>query len=193
MAWHRNRPLAAIVLAGLCLLALNVPGVAESESTLAPLFELPNLDGEEISLIDYRGRVVILDFWATWCHICVETFPEIQTLSSTYEDQGTALLVVSLDKSGDTSREYLIEHGYPTDNVLWGSLSAAREIKDLFGVVGIAHTIVIDRDGYIRYSGHPRRLGAELIEHWLASPPRAVSDAGPSLHSSKAAASGGDP
>lgn len=160
-----------VALAGVLLCAFLVLGDDEEKPALAPLFELPNLDGEGVALIDYRGSVVILDFWATWCHICVETFPEVQTLSRTYEEQGAVLLVISLDKSDDTAREFLIDHGYPTDNVLWGSLAAAREVKDLFGVIGIAHTILIDRDGYIRYSGHPERLQENLVEYWLSPSP----------------------
>jgi len=153
-----------LLVATTTVLSLPLHADIQPESPLAPLFTLPNLEGEDVSLIDYRGQVVILDFWATWCDLCVQTFPRIQSLSETYADQGAVLLVVSLDKRGETARTYLIENEEPTDNVLWGSLEEAREVKDLFGVGGIAHTVVIDCEGYIRYSGHPLYLEYSLIE-----------------------------
>lgn len=133
----------------------------------APQFTLPNLDGAEISLSDYLGSVVILDFWASWCHPCIRCLPEIHALQEAYADRGVVLLLLCFDKRDDDARDYLLEHGYATENVLWGSLAAAREVKDLFGIESVTHTFVIDRDGYIRYSGHPEKLTAEVIEPWL--------------------------
>jgi len=143
--------------------------VAEDDDgpELAPQFILPNLDGSEISLSDYLGSVVILDFWASWCHECVRCLPEIHTLHEAYADRGVVLLLLCFDKRDDDARDYLLENGYTTENVLWGSLMAAREVRDLFGIESVTHTFVIDCDGYIRYSGHPKKLTAEVIEPWL--------------------------
>jgi len=141
--------------------------VVEEDAEIAPLFTLSNLDGDDVSLEGYRGSVVILDFWASWCKPCRETFPELHALQQTYADRGVVLLVVSLDKSAQQAREYLIENGFATDNVLWGSLEEARAVKDLYGVGGIAHAFLIDQAGYIRYSGHPIRLTPEELECWL--------------------------
>jgi len=139
----------------------------DADAMLAPLFTLRNLNDEEVSLESYRGSVVILDFWATWCMPCTKIFPEIHALQELYADRGVALLVISFDKHAEDARDYLIENELPTDNVLWGSLKEAHAVKDLFDVCGIVHTIVIDREGYIRYSGHPTKLNAEAIEPWL--------------------------
>jgi len=142
-------------------------GDEQTEPELAPLFTLPNLDGDDVSLAEYQGSVVIIDFWATWCEPCLRMFPEIHALQQAYADRGVVLLVVSLDKSAEPALDYLIENGFATDNVLWGSLDDAREVKALFNVGGIVHTLIIDRAGYIRFSGHPKYLTAELIEVWL--------------------------
>jgi thiol-disulfide isomerase/thioredoxin len=125
------------------------------------------LDGVETTLSAFRGQVVILDFWASWCKPCTRTFPEVDALVERLRDEGVVLLVVSLDKDANTARTYLQENGFSTDHVLYGSLEEAREVKGLYGVVGIPHTFLIDRDGLIRFSGYPNGLTEELIRAWL--------------------------
>jgi len=139
----------------------------EEAPRLAPDFSLVSLDGVTIHLSEYRGRVVLLDFWASWCKPCTRTFPELHAVYEEFSDRGVDLLVVSLDRSEEASREYLEENGFPTENVLWGSLAEARAIKDLYDVHGIPKTFLIDRDGFIRYSGYPLHLDAEALEPWL--------------------------
>jgi len=149
--------LLSIALAGV-LLALVAFSIGDPEPKLAPDFRLLSLDGEEVVLSQFRGDVVVLDFWATWCAPCLRSFPDLHDLVARYEDRGVVLLVVSLDKSEARARDYLIEHGYPTGNVLWESLDAARGVKAMFGVVGIPKTFIVDREGYIQYSGSPSNL-----------------------------------
>jgi thiol-disulfide isomerase/thioredoxin len=151
---------------GPCLYADNV-----DELVLAPDFTLPNLDGREISLSDLVGHVVILDFWASWCPPCTRALPDIHALEESYADRGVVLLVLCFDKDEEDARVYLTENGYATDNVLWGSLQDVRAVRDLFGVASVTHTLVIDPDGYIRYSGHPEKLTGDVLEPWLLYEP----------------------
>lgn len=153
------------VTAVLIVGALIGPG--ESDPRPAPDFSLVSLENEVITLSDYRGRVVLLDFWASWCKPCVRTFPALHEIQVELADRGVDLLVVSIDKTEEAAREYLDENGFATENILWGSLAEARAVKELFGVVGIPHTFVIDREGLIRFSGHPVHLSAEAVEEWL--------------------------
>ncbi len=155
----------AFIGIGAAALALSLR--VGSPPELAPNFTLRSLDDAEISLADYRGSVVILDFWATWCKPCTRTFPALHALSEEYAEQGVVLLIVSLDRSEEKARDYLLENGYATDNVLWGSRRAALAVKDLYDVFGIPRTFVIDREGYIRFSGHPTRLSPNDLEPWL--------------------------
>jgi len=134
---------------------------------VAPAFTLRSLDGVDVALADYLGCVVILDFWASWCDPCTETLPQIHALQQAYADRGVVLLVLCFDKHEEDARNYLVENGYATDNVLWGSLNEARAVKDLYGVCAVTHTIVIDRDGYIRFSGHPIRITPQVLEPWV--------------------------
>ena len=157
----------AIGLIGVGIGWAILSGGGGAVSELAPAFTLENLDGVDVSLSDYLGSVVILDFWATWCTPCMKTFPELHALQLRYADRGVALLVVSLDRTADRARDHLVRSGFPTSNVLWGSLDEARAVKSLYDVGGIPRTFLIDRNGYIRFSGYPTRVTPEEIEPWL--------------------------
>ena len=154
----------ALVGVTAAVLLLN-GGTATPE--VAPEFTLRSLDGTNVSLSQFRGDVVILDFWATWCKPCTTTFPRLHALQEAYSEQGVILVGVSLDRSEQQAREYLVESGYATDTMLWGSLDQARAVKELYDVGGIPRTFVIDREGVIRFAGHPSRLDASALEAWL--------------------------
>lgn len=161
----------AVILLGIAVVAVLVGVFAFSPGddtpVVAPEFSLESLDGDIVSLSSYRGRVVVIDFWATWCKPCLTSFPRLHHLVEQVGEEDVAMLVVSLDKSASRARTYLEENGYATSNVLWESLEASRGAKELFDVVGIPHTFVIDREGLIQYSGHPNRLSREELEGWL--------------------------
>ncbi len=65
---------------------------------LAPVFTLKNLDGKEINLEDYRGKVVLLNFWATWCEPCLKEMPSMQKTYNKYKNKGFVVLAVSIDR-----------------------------------------------------------------------------------------------
>jgi len=158
--------LVSIALAGILLATLVFSG-GEKAPEMAPDFSLESLDGEIVTLSEFRGNVVIIDFWATWCSPCLKSFPSLHAMVDRHQDRGVVLLLVSLDRTAKRARDYLVENGYSTEAVLWESLDAAREVRDLFGVVGIPRTFILDRDGFIRYSGHPGKLtDADLLE-WI--------------------------
>ncbi|MDD5264259.1 MAG: TlpA disulfide reductase family protein [Candidatus Bipolaricaulis sp.] len=133
----------------------------------APDFSLENLDGKTVALAELRGMVVIVDFWASWCGPCKSTFPDVQALAARHAVEGVVLLVVDLDRSPEGGRAYMDEHGFAKDFVLHGSFDAARAVKDLYKVGGIPHTVLIDREGQIRFSGHPARLSENALTPWL--------------------------
>lgn len=158
--------LVSISLAAILLATLVFSG-GENLPEMAPDFSLESLDGKTVTLSELRGSVVVIDFWATWCRPCLTTFPQLHAMVDRYQDRGVVLLVVSLDRTAERARDYLVEHSYSTEAVLWESLDAARGVRDLFDVVGIPRTFILDRDGFIRYSGHPGRLtDADLLE-WI--------------------------
>lgn len=159
-------PWIIAVLIAVAVLALaSVPGAETIRS--APDFSLSALSGDVVSLSALRGSVVILDFWASWCKPCTRTLPSLHALAGRLADRGVILLAVSLDRTEAAAREYATAEGLAPEIVLYGSLDAAREVKDLYGVVGIPRTFIIDRDGWVRFSGTPSGVTEESITPWL--------------------------
>jgi cytochrome c biogenesis protein CcmG, thiol:disulfide interchange protein DsbE len=117
------------------------------EYTAAPDFTLPDLNGTKVSLSDYRGKVVLLNFWATWCPPCRLEMPTMEEAYRKYKDQGFAVVAVSVD-TGPTSaiQDFLHEFGL-TFQIL---LDPQMETLKSFDSFSLPTTIVIDRQGFIR-------------------------------------------
>ena len=125
----------------------------------APLFRLKNLAREEIQIGDLKGRVVLVDFWATWCAPCVATMPEMQKLHVKYESKGLAVLGVSIDEDGEKKVKPFIARRNFTYPIL---LDAGQTWKD-YGVKAIPALFLVDRSGRIvrQWSGKPDRKEVE--------------------------------
>jgi len=130
----------------------------------APNFTLRSLTGDSVSLSDFRGRVVILDFWASWCGPCRVSFPALHALWESYASRGVDLIGVSLDRSESSARGYLSNAGYGDMIALWESYAASSAVAAAYCVGGIPHTLIIDREGRVRYAGHPARLTSSALE-----------------------------
>ena len=114
--------------------------------TLAPDFTLPRFDGrQQLSLSSYRGKVVLLDFWATWCVPCREETPHFVELQQKYGERGLQIVGVSMDDSPDPVRPFYQQFhiNYP---VVMGT---AKTGEDYGGVLGLPIAFLIDRDGRI--------------------------------------------
>ena len=110
----------------------------------APNFTFPNLDGNKVSLTDYRGKVVLLNIWATWCAPCVAEMPSMQKLYQELKDEGFLILAVSLDESGVEVVKPFVEKHKLDFPVL---LDTKGEIKSLYQITGIPESFVIDKSG----------------------------------------------
>ena len=152
---------------------IRVPGATEvfafgvKVGQAAPEFALPDLDGTTVRIADFRGQVVILDFWASWCAPCVTTAPVLEELCEHFQDEGVVLVGVTIDRRVEDARQFLEDNGHTSMIALWGSLDAARKVKALYGVVEIPHVFVIDRIGVIRFSGRAEDLDDTHIAPWL--------------------------
>ena len=114
--------------------------------TAAPAFSLPDLDGKTISLADFKGKVVILDFWATWCPPCRAEIPDFVRLQSKYRDQGLVVVGLSMDEEGAKIVRPFAEEF----NVNYTMLIANDQTaNDFGGIVGIPTTFVLDRQGRV--------------------------------------------
>jgi len=131
---------------------------------LAPDFTLRSLAGEPVRLSELRGQVVILDFWASWCTPCKITFPALHALWQSVADRDVLMVGVSLDRSRTDAEAYLAATGFGDIIALWESRTAAARVANQFEVEGIPHTLVIDRDGVVRFKGHPTSLTSRTLE-----------------------------
>lgn len=111
----------------------------------APDFTLTGVDGNQVTLSDLEGQVVVLDFWATWCSPCVEGLPELQALHERYADRGVVVLAINIEEKPEEVRDFLAGRSY-TFPVL---LDADAQVTNQYGVQAIPHHVVIRQDGEI--------------------------------------------
>jgi peroxiredoxin len=112
----------------------------------APDFQLPNLEGQPISLSDFRGKPVLLNFWATWCGPCVFEMPFIQSIFEESSDTGLVILAVNIGEAPPTVRDF-IQSGNFSFPVL---LDTSQDVALEYNVRGIPTTFLIDKDGIIQ-------------------------------------------
>lgn len=115
------------------------------QKPLAPDFTLPQLDGQQLSLSSYGGKIVLLDFWATWCVPCREETPHFVELQQKYGNRGLQIIGVSMDDSVDPVRPFAQQFhiNYP---VVMGTAETGEEYG---GVLGLPIAFLIGRDGRI--------------------------------------------
>ncbi|MDE2887284.1 MAG: TlpA disulfide reductase family protein [Gemmatimonadota bacterium] len=117
----------------------------------APAFALKTLEDQQVSLDALKGKVVLLNFWASWCGPCLEELPQLEALTRTYKQESVAIIAVNLDTQEEGKRKDLIsdtkERLAPSLTFLMGNDELRRE----FGFNNIPYTCIVDREGYIRY------------------------------------------
>lgn len=117
-------------------------------STQAPDFTASTIDGKEISLSDFRGNVVLLEFWATWCGPCLPEIPHLKKLHSTYSDQDLNIIGISLDRDS-TKLEAFIQEKNMGWNQIYQSKRWEDEIPKMYNIYMIPRSFLIGRDGTI--------------------------------------------
>ena len=122
----------------------------------APSFALKDLDGKLIKLEDYRGKTVVLDFWATWCYPCRKSFPVMKMLLNKYKNQSDVvfLFIDTREKTRNNIpavRKFLKDNGYPFHVVLdeWGQDDLMTVVYNKYAPPGIPAKFIIDRKGVI--------------------------------------------
>jgi len=145
----------------------QVVAIGPRAGQLAPDFTLLSLAGEPITLSAFRGRVVILDFWASWCVPCRLTLPKLHQLWQGLASRDVVMIGVSLDRNEADAVAYLEETRFDGMIAVWESRSASSRLASRYAVSGIPHTLVIDPNGIVQFNGHPTRLTAERIEQIL--------------------------
>lgn len=114
----------------------------------APDYSAPLLSGEEVSLSEQRGRVVLVNIWATWCGPCRVEMPPIQQVYERYRDEGFSVLAVSVDAGPghrEKVRRFVEEYGLDFPVLL----DPEGRVTRVFQTVGVPETFVLDREGRI--------------------------------------------
>jgi peroxiredoxin len=127
---------------------------------LAPDFTLPSVDGETITLSKLRGKVVLVDFWATWCAPCRTAIPHLNDLYKAYRARGLEIIGVSLDTgSQERVRRFAVSMG-----IRYPIIMANDEVLKNYGIAPIPTTFLIDRKGYIsnKWVGFSQSLMAKI-------------------------------
>lgn len=135
----------------------------------APDFLLPSVEGNDVKLSDFKGKVLFLNFWATWCPYCRMERPGLQALFDAYKDREFVILSVSIDQSGiDTVKKYVSEHEITFPNLH----DHTSEVAGEYGVRGVPSTFFINAKGKaVGGVVGPREWGStdvqNLVEHLL--------------------------
>lgn len=120
---------------------------AEVLEGMAPDFTLKSRSGENVKLSEHRGEVVMINFWASWCAPCRQEMPLLEEMYKKYSDLGFVLLGVNVEEDSSKATELLrdIPVSFP---VLYDN---KNEVTKLYKVVAMPSTVMVDRDGNMRY------------------------------------------
>ena len=134
-------------------------GLNSGQHLPAPQVRLTDLNGQKLELANYRGDVVLVDFWATWCDPCRAEIPHFVELQNKYLGQGFRVVGISMDDSADPVRDFYgkFKMNYPV------AMGNARVAEQFGGVLGLPVSFLIGRDGRI-YARHVGETDASVFE-----------------------------
>ena len=118
-------------------------------SVTPPGFSATTLDGQRVSLDTYKGKVVLLDCWATWCGPCVAEVPNVKSAYNRFHAQGFEVLGISLDENKEALRSFVARKGMPWPQVFNAEADPGRDPASLYGVRAIPFTVLVGKDGKI--------------------------------------------
>ena len=163
------------IFVSLCLLAtilLHVSCKREKEGVLAlesdihhaKDFSLPSLDGDKkVELKDFRGKPVVINFWASWCGPCREEMPFLERSWKQYRDRGVIFIGIDVLDDEKAAREFLTAFGISYANLK----DRSGEVASKYGVIGLPATIFIDKEGRIVRKNYGPFLGDDGEKNFI--------------------------
>jgi len=124
---------------------------SERATDAASDFKLQDLEGKTVKLSEFKGKPVLLDFWATWCPPCRDSIPGIEKLYKSYSGKGLVVLGISLDEGGwDSVKDFVTESG-----ITYTVLKGTEDVATKYHVRTIPMLVIVDKEGkiYKRYLG----------------------------------------
>ena len=116
------------------------------ETFIVPGFELPSLSGGKIDIRDYRGKVVFINFWATWCATCKVEMPSMQKVYDQFKDQGLEMLTISVDKDLSLIQPFMDEYQLTFPVLLDPDSDVAKKV---YKTTGVPETFIVNKHGII--------------------------------------------
>ena len=163
-----------------CLAAFSAAQAAQADpqragKEVAPEFEIITLQGQRVSLKKLAGRVVVMDFWATWCEPCRDALPELKELTKKYPAEKLMLISVSVDKDDRIWREFVGK-----EKMDWTQYrDADHKVREAFGIHSFPTYLVIDGAGIIkeRFTGfNPQESTVHRLKATLKQLPQLDSE-----------------
>jgi thiol-disulfide isomerase/thioredoxin len=119
-----------------------------ARARMAPPFVVTTLDGRRVSMDDLKGKVVLMDFWATWCGPCREALPHMQRIAKKFDGEPLVVLSVSLDQDEQKWKDFIAKNGMTWPQYFDGGFDGP--VSKMFAVNAIPHTFTIDADGVLQ-------------------------------------------
>lgn len=169
---------AVVIIAALAWNAACKPSGPSGPAEFAAPLSGPTLDGKTASLAEHKGKVVLVDFWATWCGPCRAEVPNVLKLYEAYHDKGFDVVGISLDEKPEDAQKYITQTGIP-----WVTLFNQDEtqrgwehpLATYYGITGIPRAILVDQAGnVVSMRARGKNLAIELRK--LLGEPLAVAD-----------------
>jgi thiol-disulfide isomerase/thioredoxin len=129
-----------------------------AKARLAPPFKATTMDGQTVSIDDFQGKVVLLDFWAVWCGPCREALPHMKKIAAKFQGEPFVMLSVSLDDDEDKWKAFVAANGMTWMQTRAGGWDGA--LPKMFNVKAIPHTFTIDSNGVLQ----DEEIGDENID-----------------------------
>jgi len=133
------------------VLALQTGCSKNKQPEAAGDFTLQDMSGKSVKLSDYKGKVVLLEFWATWCPPCRATVPGLEKLHNNYKDKGLVVLAVSMDEGGwDEVKSFIADH-----RITYAVLKGTDDVAAQYQVRSIPLILILNKEGKVskRYLG----------------------------------------
>jgi thiol-disulfide isomerase/thioredoxin len=129
---------------------------AENKITQAPTFVLPGIDNTQVNLEDYRGKVVLVDFWASWCTPCIRSFPWMDEMVEKYGEKGFVVIAINMDQESILAAKFL--QRYP--NKLTIAFDPQGAVAEQYEIMGLPNSFILNKKGEIVY----KHIGFRLAE-----------------------------
>jgi thiol-disulfide isomerase/thioredoxin len=165
MVRNTQRVVLALVVS-LALLSAR-PALAQVAVGQPVQLDMKSIDGQSLTSKNLQGKIIILDFWATWCGPCMAEVPHMAKINDTLGPKGVQIIGISRDDNVAVMKPVIAAQG-----MKWLHVHAASDqLAQMFGVNSIPRVFVISPDGVLRWTGHPARMDAPLAEVLAKYPP----------------------